>query len=592
MGQKKEKDPHYKGELTPKHLKDGPLDDRKCTDMMCLLFFVAFWVGMIMIGVTAMSTGTPLRLTYAYDQKGAACGVEGAADYKFLLFIRDATSDIKPYSLNSTACVTSCPNGEGGDPVCYNDIDCAGQGQYQTVETFKRFCLPIGENDKDALLNGGLSLGFFSRAISDLRETWPIILAVGGIALVFGFVYIVLMKYFSGVLIWGLMAVFVLGTGGFGYVCYSTDPDSGSTLASLGEGGLKAVAYTCFAIAALSTVLVCCLREKISLSIAILKAAAHFLEDEPGILILPPIFMVFTLLFYVGWVTVATYIIGTNDITSAGSGMPYAQFDWTTPGAAMFGYYFFALLWNHALGVALSQFIIASTVCLWYFKQGTKRFGVSPIKASLRRSINHMGSLAFGSFLIGFLQFVKHVLDYVQKKVTAVPVGANPKTNFVISCCNCVVGCFERSLKFLTTHAYIQIAMTGESFCKATTEAFLLALRNVVRFGMVHGFAWLFLFLGQIIVSGCATFLGYLIITQTEHYKESVISPVVPTIFFFLSSYIVAHVFMGIYGMSADTIVHCFAMDEEIHDGQVMHAPEELRDYIDNKLTKKFLIED
>jgi len=134
--------------------------------------------------------------------------------------------------------------------------------------------------------------------------------------------------------------------------------------------------------------------------------------------------------------------------------------------------------------------------------------------------------------------------------------------------------------------------MTGENFCKATTEAFFLSIRNALRFGMVHGFAYVFLFLGQLIIAGSATALGYIIITKTEHYQEVVISPIVPSIFFFLTAYITSHTFMGIYGMSADTIIHCFAMDEEIHDGSVHHAPEELRDYIDNHLSKKLLVEE
>jgi len=585
-----EKDPHYKGELTPKHLRDGPLTERKCTDLLCLLRFGVFWFGMISVGITAISKGDPMALTNVYDSYGAACGVGDANTYPYLLFLYDSDAAMDHYTISNSACTSSCPNGGGDSADCYNNT-CSGQN-HNTTLLFNKFCVPADASEKADLIGSGLDFGFFSKAASDLITTWPIILAVGGFTLVIGFIYIVLMKYFSGVLIWGLLAAFILGSTGFGYVCFTTDPNSGDSLAYLGSTGLKAVSYTCFAFAAITLLVVICLREKIGLSIAVLKAAAHFLEDEPGILILPPIFLVFTLLFYVGWIIVTAFIVGCNKISAPGNGMPYGNFDWTTTGAGMFAFYVFALLWNHALGVAISQFIIASTVCLWYFKQGSKRGGVSPIGSSIRRSVCHMGSLAFGSFLIGLLQFIKIVLEYIHKKATSVPVGENPKTNFFMSCCNCLVGCFEKSLKFLTNHAYIQIAMTGDSFCKATAEAFFLALRNIVRFGMVHGFAWIFLLLGQIIIAGSATTLGYLIITQVGSYPEKVISPITPSIFFFLSSYIVAHVFMGIYGMSADTIVHCFAMDEEIHDGTVMHAPEELKDYIDNNLTKKFLVEE
>jgi len=598
MGKEKEhnhQDPDYKGELTGKHLRDGPLNDRKCTDLLCLLVFGVFWVGMISIGITAISKGHPMDLTRVYDQNGIACGVNDTQANKYLLFTH--TSDaVYPFKLTSSICIDRCPK----DQEDYSSANCYSAGSqnpcpddannYPTQEYFGKFCVPT--QGVSVLVGKGLNFGFFSRAASDLITTWPMILAVGGMALVFGFIYVVLMKYFSGVLIWALLAAFVLASGGFGYVCFTTESGSNTGLGSLSEGELKALSYTCFAVAALSLLSIICLRERITLSIAVLKAAAHFLEDEPGILILPPIFLVLTLLFYVGWIVVAAFIVGTNDFIPPDDSTPFVNVEWTSSGVGMLMYYGFALFWNHALGVAISQFIIASTVCLWYFKHGTKKGGVSPIGRSLKRSVLHMGSLAFGSFLIGLTQFIRFVLKYIANKVNSVPAGENAKARFIVTCCSCVAGCFERALKFLTTHAYVQIAMTGEGFCKATTEAFFLAMRNALRFGMVHVFAEIFLLLGQLIISGSATALGYLIITSTDYYQANVISPIVPAIFFFLTSYIVSHVFMGIYGMSADTIVHCFAMDEEIHDGTVQHAPEELRGYIDNHLSKKLLVEE
>jgi len=79
-------------------------------------------------------------------------------------------------------------------------------------------------------------------------------------------------------------------------------------------------------------------------------------------------------------------------------------------------YYFFGLLWNHALGVALSNFIISSTVCLWYFKKGKSHLGKSPVWTSMKRSILHLGSIAFGSFIIGILGFVRAILAFIHVK--------------------------------------------------------------------------------------------------------------------------------------------------------------------------------
>ena len=67
----KKKDPFYKGEPTPKYLKHGPTDDRRCTDVFCMLMFILFWVGAGMIGVYSYkNVDDIMSITYVYDQNG------------------------------------------------------------------------------------------------------------------------------------------------------------------------------------------------------------------------------------------------------------------------------------------------------------------------------------------------------------------------------------------------------------------------------------------------------------------------------------------------------------------------------------------
>jgi len=72
-----------------------------------------------------------------------------------------------------------------------------------------------------------------------------------------------------------------------------------------------------------------------------------------------------------------------------------------------------------------------------------------------------------------------------------------------------------------------------------------------------------------------------LIITKTS-ISNDVMSSFAPTLIFLLISYVVGHNFMSIYGMSADTIIHCYCMDDEIHEkeGGAQHAPQLLQEFI------------
>jgi solute carrier family 44 (choline transporter-like protein), member 1 len=50
------------------HGLQGPVGRRSCRDMLWLLLFVGFWVGMITIASFSFKNGNPLRLLYGVDR--------------------------------------------------------------------------------------------------------------------------------------------------------------------------------------------------------------------------------------------------------------------------------------------------------------------------------------------------------------------------------------------------------------------------------------------------------------------------------------------------------------------------------------------
>lgn len=52
-------DPKFRGEKTPDHLTNGPMEDRGCTDLLCYILFMACWVGSIFIAIYAFKKGEP-----------------------------------------------------------------------------------------------------------------------------------------------------------------------------------------------------------------------------------------------------------------------------------------------------------------------------------------------------------------------------------------------------------------------------------------------------------------------------------------------------------------------------------------------------
>ena len=150
----------------------------------------------------------------------------------------------------------------------------------------------------------------------------------------------------------------------------------------------------------------------------------------------------------------------------------------------------------------------------------------------------------------------------------------------------CCVDCIERFIKYLNKNAYIQVALHSTSFCVSAKEAFFLILRNAGRFLTLGSIGHIFQLLGKGIISISSTYFGYLIITHPSKWENQIHSPVFPTIVFLLISFLIAEVFMSVYGMACDTILHCFLVDEEIckrNGRNPMHSPETLKDFLDSE---------
>lgn len=79
-------------------------------------------------------------------------------------------------------------------------------------------------------------------------------------------------------------------------------------------------------------------------------------------------------------------------------------------------------------------------------------------------------------------------------------------------------------------------------------------------------------------ISLAATIAGYYYMKHTGDY-DRIYSPIFPLLAFFFIGLVVSNVFMSIYSVAADTIIHCYCMDEEMHDG-VKYAPPLLNDFI------------
>lgn len=216
---------------------------------------------------------------------------------------------------------------------------------------------------------------------------------------------------------------------------------------------------------------------------------------------------------------------------------------------------------------------------MWYFAQGGS--SDDKAKASLRTGIKwifryHVGSIAFGAFIIAVMQMIKLLFEYMRRKYGKA-LGNNICTKCIICCLRCFIWCLDYCVKQITKNAFIQIAITNKNFCSACWLTFWLIVRNAGRFSIVTSIGWILMFLGKAVICCLSGWLGYIII-ENSTLKDEVYSPAFPIVIVVAVAYLLASIFLSIFSFSATTILHCFIVDEEVKGNR---APQSLRSFID-----------
>jgi len=219
---------------------------------------------------------------------------------------------------------------------------------------------------------------------------------------------------------------------------------------------------------------------------------------------------------------------------------------------------FFVFLWNNAFNVALGQMLIAMAVGMWFFLKAEDKGKTFVVWKAVKTVFRyHLGTVAFGSFIIAVIQFIRYLMKYFEKQAGA---QKNRVMVLVLKVLQCCIWCFEKCVKFLNKNAYIQTALMGTNFCTSAKKAFHLILRNILRFGTMAVLGNVIYGIGFVCITVGTTTLGYLFMRA----MHPDVSPFMPLICFAFVSYVVAKLYMSVFGLAVDTCLQCFLACEEM----------------------------
>jgi len=336
-----------------------------------------------------------------------------------------------------------------------------------------------------------------------------------------------------------------------------------------------------------------CLSKSIKTAVKCVSLASTCIEEMPIVIFTPIIQVIGYVIFMIPFVIYCFYIAsaGTweNKYYTNASGVQVfiGKTFHPLPGdhqQEKLWFLYFCMLWTMNFIVAIGTLVIATATAKWYFTEPSER----KEKISNMTLFHcygvvfrfHLGTAAFGSLIIAFVQLAKAFVAYLMRHMKSTGNGLQDRIiKYALGCLLCCLQCIENCVKFLSKNAYIQTAIRGDSFCWAGKNAFFIIARNVFRIGavaVVSDLAFLFV---KLFVTALATSTSYFYMQGA--FGDRIHDVIAPTVLVGIISFITVTMFTDVYHTTVDTVLMCFIVDEEHNGGKAYFAGEGLNSFVD-----------
>lgn len=584
-----------------------PDKKRHCTDCLCTLLFICFWIGMFLVAGYAVVFGNVLRIVFGYDSYGNICGQMNTPIENVTLSGMDMTDkpfvffmDVRNPKESLEICVSQCPDRmlndsaqiqsfaeETKSEICSYETEIADYGTaamslhgpcpaivYASEPIINR-CVPkdlfvIAQQYIENIISFLNASELLSKALVDLYMARWIILALCGISMVLSFIMVVLIHLVAQVIVWVIYIVSVLGSIAGTAVLWWTwcmkkkALDSKPAEMQLEADQRNVTAFLVFSIVAtvftvILLLVILVMRKRVAFAIELFGQAGKAIRAMP-LLLLQPFWTFILLIVFFVYITIVYIAISATGYPLVTEPNGYITYDPPQPVRYMWWYHTIGFIWTAEFILACHQFVIAACVVDWYFTRDKDSFS-SPILRSTGRLIRyHIGSMVFGSFIILLVKLPRAILMYIHYKLKD---SQNPVGQCILKCLICCLWCLEKFLKFLNEHAYIVIAIEGDGFCSSAAKAFTVLLSNVLRVAAINCVGAFVLFLGKLMVVAITAIIGVAIMGSMTQLMFYAVPVVVACIF----SYILAGTMFSVYEMAIDTLLLCFCEDSRVNDG-------------------------
>jgi len=244
---------------------------------------------------------------------------------------------------------------------------------------------------------------------------------------------------------------------------------------------------------------------------------------------------------------------------------------------------FFGLLWILAFLNAQQSFIVMVSGASYYFTSNAEADGHADVSSGVKMAwVNHVGSIAFGSFIIALVEFIRIVVATITEQATKAS-GNNPAVKCISCCANCIMACIEKIVDYINKAAYAYMAVSGDNFCTSAWNGFMLNMKHALEFAWAKILAELFIFTGKI--SLVAINCGFLYLTM-KYFTNDLTGPDAvssiygPMFMTALLTYVAASVFLGLFSNTILSLMTCLTIDIDLN-GEPKYGPKTFHDSLD-----------
>jgi len=232
------------------------------------------------------------------------------------------------------------------------------------------------------------------------------------ISVVVAIIYLLVLRCCAGVIIWLSILAILASMGGGGYWLYATKDKyvaSDPTHDYMTYG-----AYAMWGVTGFFALIILCCCSRIRLAVAITKVASSFIYRTPTIILLPIFFMLLIIAWIVAWVFLAVWIMSVGEPQPRPAPLDFmTEVKWSDQTRYIFLYHLFGGLWVNAFLIGCFQFIVASACAIWYFSHTSDTAGSGSVLMGIKWILRyHLGSIAFGSFIIAVVEFIRIIFEY------------------------------------------------------------------------------------------------------------------------------------------------------------------------------------